>query len=118
MAMFPSLSTGSVAQYPSSRTLLSRSTLLRFLDGSEQRFSLSRRPQHVWALDMNQIALDEANELATFFQEQAGEAGDFSFVDPWDNTTYPHCTFDQSTLELCAIEEGVYRCRVTIREKY
>src|SRR5579864_9197932 len=98
MANFPALKTGAVAQYPSDRARRFSTQVLRFLDGSEQRFAGFGAPLKRWLIRLE--LLDEA-ELATledFFVEQAGQAGTFSFTDPWDGTVHANCSFETGAM--------------------
>ena len=44
MSAFPKLKTGAVAQYPASRALSQATEVVRFLDGTEQRYRAAGRP--------------------------------------------------------------------------
>jgi phage-related protein len=98
VANFPALKTGVVAQYPSDRARRFSTQVLRFLDGSEQRFAGFSAPLRRWLIRLE--LLDEA-ELATleeFFLQQAGQAGTFSFTDPWDGAVYANCSFESDVM--------------------
>ena len=77
MASFPTLKTGVVAQYPSDRARRFSTQVLRFLDGSEQRFAGFGAPLKRWLIRLE--LLDEA-ELAgwkTSSWNRAVERGHF-----------------------------------------
>ena len=63
MANFPALKTGAVAQYPSDRTRRYSTQVLRFLDGSEQRFAGFGAPLKRWLI---RLELLDDTELAGF----------------------------------------------------
>lgn len=92
MATFPVLKTGAVMQYPATTTIRYASQLLRFQDGSEQRYRDYAAPLHEWAIRLDLLDEGEMKSLETFFLEQQGQFGSFAFVDPNDNTTYPDCS--------------------------
>ncbi len=91
---FPSLRTGAVAQFPFVRELGFSSTVVRFLDGSEQTYRLAGGARRRWRID---LALLDARELAglrAFFEQQKGRWGTFTLVDPIDAQSYPNCSFE------------------------
>lgn len=92
MATFPTLKTGAVMQYPATATLRYANQLLRFVDGSEQRYREYSAPLHEWVIRLDLLDEEEMKALETFFLEQQGQFASFSFVDPKDNTTYPDCS--------------------------
>ena len=97
MANFPTLKTGAIAQYPSSRTTQSSTQVYRFLDGSEQRFLAYAAPLHKWQIKLELLDEAELTSLEAFFTSQEGRSRSFSFTDPWDGTAYPSCSFDSDT---------------------
>ena len=99
MTMFPILKTGAVAQYPATRTLQFSTKVLRFVDGSEQRFREFKRPLRRWVIRLDLLDEAELAGIEEFFQWQQGRAGSFLFTDPWDGTPYPNCSFDQDGLD-------------------
>jgi hypothetical protein len=116
MADFPSLSTGAITQYPSERRTGYSATILRFVDGSEQRWRDQSSSIRRWVLRLPLLNETEAGVLASFFDAQAGRAGHFSFQDPWDGTVYPDCSFEQDSLPIDFSGEGRAAASVTIRE--
>jgi hypothetical protein len=115
MAEFPKLRTGAVAQYPSIRILESPTVVLRYIDGSEQRFRNLSRPRNRWIVRLSDVSTEELFEIESFFLEQQGEFGSFSFTDPWDGTEYPDCSFESSDFELYSFAEGRSAGTITIR---
>ncbi len=100
MASFPTLKTGAVAQYPSDRSRSFSTQVLRFLDGSEQRFAGYGTPLLRWSIQLALLDESELVNLEQFFESEGGRAQTFSFTDPWDGTVYPNCSFDSDTLTL------------------
>ena len=105
MATLPLLKTGAVMQYPATKALRFSNQVIRFVDGSEQRYRGSQAPLRRWVIRLD--LLDEA-ELAAFEEfivTQEGSFGSFSFIDPWDGITYPDCSLDQEAFELELLDE-------------
>jgi len=113
---FPTLKTGAIAQYPMLRGNRHRSNVLRFADGSEQRFADSARGLHRWTLRLDLLDDSEAKSLDDFFVLIGGRFGTFSFRDPADGAVYPNCSLEQDTLTLLWRGEARIATSVTIRE--
>jgi len=94
MAEFPILKTGAIAQYPATRKESYDTTVLRFVDGSEQRFRNLARPLRTWVLRLELLDETETHELEQFFVVQRGSLDDFEFTDPWDGTLYASCRLE------------------------
>jgi phage-related protein len=87
-----------VAQYPSDRAKRFSTQVLRFLDGSEQRFAGFGAPLKRWLIRLELLDEAELANLEEFFVEQAGQAGTFSFTDPWDGTVHASCSFESDVI--------------------
>lgn len=105
MSTFPVLSTGSVAQYPSSRRIGYSTNVTRFLDGTEQRFRDLGQPATKWIIRLFQLTATEIATVEAFFEDMQGQFGSFLFIDPWDGVEYPDCSFDQDVFSSEAIDE-------------
>ena len=116
MASFPTLKTGAVAQYPAERTRQFSTQVLRFLDGSEQRFRRYGSPLRRWTIRLELLDESELAAFGEFFAAQGGRAGTFSFVDPWDGAVYPNCSFGEDALGLEFGSQMRGRTVMTIRE--
>jgi hypothetical protein len=116
MASFPSLKTGVVAQYPADRQKNFSTQVLRFLDGSEQRFPAFGTTLRRWVIRLDLLDEGELANLEAFFESQGGRAGVFSFTDPFDATVYANCSFDADEFQATygGPQEG--QASVTIRE--
>ncbi len=68
MAQFPSLKTGVVAQYPSTKEYRFSTETRRFVDGSEQRYRNFRGSRQRWVVNLSQLDESEIAELADFFR--------------------------------------------------
>src|SRR6266446_6842804 len=113
MAMFPGLKTGAVAQYPADRERRFSTDVVRFVDGSEQRFAGFGAALRRWVIRLELLDESELTALAEFFQ---GRAGTFSFTDPWDGVVYPNCSFeaDEIAVEFGGVARG--KTTVVVRE--
>jgi hypothetical protein len=116
MSDFPKLKTGAVMQYPASRELRFSNTVLRFVDGSEQRYRVAASALRRWTVQLTGLDEGEMGAIEQFFLTQQGACGSFTFTDPWSGTTYADCSFDGDTVELTSIEELQGKTSLTIRE--
>ena len=117
MSDFPILKTGAVLQYPAQKETSFATEVLRFVDGSEQRFRKYQQPLHRWAIQLKLLDERELQALGTFFRTQAGAAESFAFTDPWDGTKYPNCTLESSEAVLRLLDEANGATSVIVREK-
>ena len=116
MASFPVLKTGAAAQYPSDRQQNFSTQVLRFLDGSEQRFPAYAATLRRWVIRLDLLDDGELANLGAFFTEQGGRAGVFSFTDPFDGTVHANCSFDADELEMTFGGPQQGKTSVTIKE--
>ena len=93
MATFPALKCGSVAQYPMDRTFEFSTGVVRFMDGSEQRFPKYRSVLKRWRIMLSLLDEGELQKIEEFYLQQSGQYGTFVFVDPWDLAEHPTCSF-------------------------
>lgn len=108
MAQFPALKTGAVLQYPAEKRTAFSTAVVRFLDGSEQRFRQRSAGLRRWAVRLELLTDGELGVLEEFFASQQGRQGAFEFTDPWNGTTYPACCFasDEAVFQWKARERG------------
>jgi hypothetical protein len=102
---FPTLKTATVAQYPARRTVRYQNQVLRFVDGTEQRYRDCDAPLHQWEIRLAQLDEAEMAALAGFFETAQGAFASFAFTDPWDGTVYPDCSLAADDLALTAAGE-------------
>ena len=95
MATFPLLRTSAVAQYPLSRTTVFSTEILKFVDGSEQRYGNYPQPIIRWTIQLDSLDEGELAAVRQFFRSQTGVSGRFTFTDPFTGTAHPNCSFDQ-----------------------
>jgi len=118
MANFPALKTGAVAQYGSDRSGNFSTQVLRFLDGSEQRFAGYGTLLLQWVIRLDLLDESELENLELFFENEGGRAGTFSFTDPWDGTVYASCSFGSDTLALGFQEIARGQTQVVVKENW
>jgi hypothetical protein len=115
MASFPQLETGAVAQYPSVRHIAFRTTVARFIDGTEQRFRSMKGPVQRWDIRLSHVSAEEMAAIEEFFESAQGRFGNFVFVDPWDGTEYPNCSLEMDELLTNSASEWRFSTRLIIR---
>jgi phage-related protein len=116
MAQFPVLATGAAAQYPARYTTCFRADVIRFFDGSEQRFRNSPGLLHQWVIALSQLSEQEMNAIEEFFLQNQGAAGTFAFTDPRSGQVYPNCSLVSDELGETSVGVLSGRVSVTIRE--
>lgn len=99
MATFPVLSSGAIAQYPASVEFGQSVQVLRFLDGSDQRFLNQGRQYRRWQIRLDLLNDSEMNQLETFFLAQSGEYSLFNFLDPFSSRNVPNCRLGTAGIE-------------------
>ncbi|HEY3741172.1 MAG TPA: DUF2460 domain-containing protein [Bryobacteraceae bacterium] len=116
MSTFPTLKSGAVAQYPAQRAVSKTTWIGQFVDGSEQRFRHGAAPLHKWTVNLSLLTEKEVVALREFIVNMSGRFESFSFTDPWDGTTYAHCSFDSDTNAIEWLGENNARTQLIIRE--
>ncbi|HEY3939364.1 MAG TPA: DUF2460 domain-containing protein [Bryobacteraceae bacterium] len=91
MATFPVLSSGAVMQYPAPVSFGRPAQVIRFIDGTDQRFIARGRALRSWQIKLNLLSEFEIAQIEAFFQAQAGEYSAFDFPDPFSGTSVPNC---------------------------
>ena len=116
MAQFPALATGAVAQYPAQYVVSFRADIVRFFDGSEQRFRNSPGVLHKWVIALSQLSEQEMNTIEEFFLQNQGASGVFAFTDPWSTQVYPNCSIVSNGLAETFVGVLSSKTSLTIRE--
>jgi phage-related protein len=112
MNTFPTLSSGVVAQYPFTVVSGQSVRILRFLDGSDQRFLNQGRQYRRWQINLDLLNESEMSQIQAFFATQQGEYSSFNFPDPISKQTVPNCRL--GTAGLTADFIGVDNCSSTL----
>lgn len=91
MATFPLLSTGAVTQYPTPLTQGQGAEVIRFLDGSDQRYLSQGRMLRQWQIRLDLLNETEIQQFETFFLELQGDYSIFTFPDPFTGAGVLNC---------------------------
>jgi hypothetical protein len=98
MATFPLLSSNAVMQYPAPLARVRAGRIVRFIDGSDQRFIALGKTLRSWQIKLTLLNEQEIGQLEAFFETQDGEYSLFDFPDPFTGATVPNCRFSAPTL--------------------
>ncbi len=91
MAAFPILSSGAVTQYPTGLTSGQGARVIRFLDGSDQRYLTRPKMLRQWEIHLDLLNETETQQLEAFFTDVRGDFSPFTFPDPISGTNVPSC---------------------------
>jgi phage-related protein len=100
MANFPVLNSGAIAQYPMSVAYRQSVEVIRFLDGTDQRFLAQGQMFRSWSIDLMLLSEDELEQIRSFFESQAGDYSCFVFPDPISGAGVANCRIGSPELEL------------------
>jgi hypothetical protein len=93
MANFPVLSSGAVMQYPASTVSGQGAQLIRFIDGSDQRYLMQGSALRQWQIRLDLLNEAEMQQLEAFFVSQTGDYSPFVFPDPFSGSMVANCRF-------------------------
>ena len=116
MATFPRLKTGAVMQYPASKSVRFQNQIVRFVDGSEQRYRDAAGPLRQWVIQLSELDESEMAAIEQFFVDNLGQLGDFVFADPWDGNQYANCSLASDELVLRSVAEMRGNAALTVIE--
>jgi len=91
MPNLPSLQTGSTVQYPFVTSLKYSTEIIRFVDGSEQRFSQSGNVHRAWNVEFRDLTPSETEAIAAFVEDSTSTNQEFAFHDPVTGEVHSHC---------------------------
>ena len=98
MATFPVLTSNAVMQYPAPLARVRAGRIVRFIDGSDQRFIALGKTLRSWQIKLTLLNEHEIGQIEAFFETQDGEYSLFDFPDPFSGATVPNCRFSAPTL--------------------
>jgi hypothetical protein len=98
VANFPILSSGAVTQYPSPLTTGQAAQVIRFLDGSDQRYLAQGKMLRSWEIRLNLLNEIEVQLIEAFFTSQQGDYSAFVFPDPFTGSNVPNCRLGAARL--------------------
>ena len=116
MSDFPTLRTGAVIQYPADKETSFSTQVIRFVDGSEQRFRDFGSSLRRWIIRYDQLDETEMASIRIFFRAQRGAAGTFRFIDPWDATEYANCSLEGDEMLETFVDIGRARTTLVVKE--
>jgi hypothetical protein len=88
---FPTLSSGAVIQFGSPAGVVWPAQVIRFLDGTDQRFLASGRTLRRWLVNLHLLNESEIAGIEGFFEAMSGEYSLFTFPDPISGVGVPNC---------------------------
>ena len=98
MATFPLLQSGAICQHPAQVTYQQAVQILRYIDGSDQRFLQQGRQLRQWEVRLDLLNEIELLALETSFRAQLGDYLPFDFLDPFTDTVVPQCVIGNSSM--------------------
>jgi hypothetical protein len=116
MATFPKLKTEAVAQYPVSRGFRFRNQILRFMDGTDQRYRDSAGPLLSWEIRLDQLDETEIEALQVFFIANQGIFASFAFTDPWSGQVYQNCSLSGDDMNITSLAEMQGRTSLVVTQ--
>ena len=82
-------------QYPATLRTSQPVQVMRFLDGSDQRWLAGLMPLREWLIQLQLLTEQELHALADFFRDQQGDYSPFIFPDPFSGLPVPNCRFKE-----------------------
>jgi hypothetical protein len=98
MATFPTLSSGAITQYPLVFGVSQGTSVIRFMDGTDQRFLTQGKQLRSWQIRLELLSDTEMEQLETFFDAQQGAYSTFTFPDPISGAGVPNCVLGSAEL--------------------
>lgn len=118
MTNFPSLSTGSVAQYPLGQTQSFTTDVIRFLDATDQRCVVRANGLRQWLVRLDLLNDGEIATLEQFFAQMQGPSTLFDFFDPTTGETVPNCRFASGDGITTYSAENIGGSQLVVTETY
>lgn len=116
MALFPTLKTGAIAQYPTTlRLSFGPTRSVEFLDGSSHRYCTGPRQLRQWVVRLDR--LDNAEAASLFAFAVANREQTFSFVDPFSGETVVNCGFADSRVSTELAGEDDHDVTLVVEER-
>lgn len=98
MATFPTLSSGAITQYPLIYGVSQGTSVIRFIDGSDQRFLIQGKQLRSWQIRLELLNDSELEQLERFFDSQQGGYSTFIFPDPISGLDVANCRIGSAEL--------------------
>ncbi len=90
--------------------------VVRFLDGSEQRFPGYGATLQRWVIRLDLLDEGELTNLQQFFESEGGRAGNFRFTDPFDGRCTRIAALTRISWRWSLTDHRGGKTQVTIRE--
>lgn len=97
---FPRLKTSAIMQYGGHKSSSYANRVLRFMDGSEQRFRTLGFPERRWWVVLTQLDEGELAGLEAFFEALQGQTQEFVFEDPDSGIEHQRCRLGSDVIAL------------------
>ncbi len=107
-----------MAQYPLERRVRSATQVVRFLDGSEQKYRGLAAPLHAWRVTLDLLDDVERDAMDAFFAGLQGAVQTFAFTDPWDGVAYAYCRLGADEMQSLELNEMRTRVAIDILENH
>lgn len=117
MADFPLLRSGARAQYPLTRVTRFDTHVVRFVDGGEQRFRTHPGAERVWEVRLSDLDSDEARSFRSFVDQNAGQQGEFFFIDPESGAAVPECHLADDALQMTQTDDEKHATQLRVKSK-
>ena len=118
MANFPVLSSGAITQYPAPVSSGMATQVIRFLDGSDQRYLMQGQTFRSWEIRLDLLNFTEVQQVEAFFMSQQGDYGLFSFPDPFSSADIPNCRLGSPGLVTEYVGEDINAASFWVIETY
>lgn len=115
MLNFPKLSSGAISQYPTVQQTTALTNVMKFIDGSEQRFASSGKGLQAWQVSYELLNEQEFASIISFIQSTQAGTQAFAFRDPRTGITHNCCRLDLHQFK-ALYREGRSSLRLLIRE--
>lgn len=108
MADFPILSTGAITQYPLTYMSGQNAQVIRFLDGTDQRYLTQGRSLRQWQIRLDLLNETEIQQIEEFFIDVKGDYSRFNFPDPVSGSYVANCQLAAPGLvtEYLGVDDG------------
>jgi hypothetical protein len=105
-----------VLQYPAEQEIGFGTDVVRFVDGSEQRFRRYASASRRWLIRLDLLDQSELHLLREFYLTQGGASQSFTFTDPRDGYAYTNCSFENGEIVQVLDDEMRGKTSVVVRQ--
>ncbi|MGH9583514.1 MAG: hypothetical protein ACRD4O_11315 [Bryobacteraceae bacterium] len=105
-------------QYPAPLTSGQGAQVIRFIDGSDQRYLTQGRTLRQWEIRLDLLNDQEIQQIEAFFDAQNADYSTFMFPDPFSGAAVPNCRFGAPQLLAEYVATGVHSISIWVIETY